>query len=230
VHNDLVTTEPRYPSEPEDCGESLRERKTRERRHAIHAAAVDLVGDAGLDAVTIAQIAERAEVSKRTFFNYFPSKEAAILDQGDHESDGSELRAFIRDFQPRRDDLAEDIAHVVRHAFEFVGPASATRPRVRALLVQYPQLVLLNMEAVRRFDEDIVAGVRDRIKTRGIEPADEARADRLARMLTLLCTVPLQHAFRSAKVELDRELNQEEMDAAFEESVAMFKTVIERMK
>jgi AcrR family transcriptional regulator len=57
----------------------LRERKKNETRTALRAAAVALVGERGLAAVTVEDIAEQAGVSARTFFNYFPSKEDAVI-------------------------------------------------------------------------------------------------------------------------------------------------------
>ena len=46
---------------------------------AIHHTASSLVLAKGLARVTIDEIAERANVSRRTFFNYFPTKEDAVL-------------------------------------------------------------------------------------------------------------------------------------------------------
>jgi len=57
----------------------LRERKKRRTRLAIHDAAQRLVEANGLEATTVESICELAEVSPRTFFNYFPSKAAATL-------------------------------------------------------------------------------------------------------------------------------------------------------
>ncbi|MFI8591582.1 TetR family transcriptional regulator [Dietzia maris] len=61
------------------AGADRAEDRRRDLRGAISAAAVDLVIERGLDAVTVDEIARAANVSRRTFFNYFPSKAAACI-------------------------------------------------------------------------------------------------------------------------------------------------------
>lgn len=56
----------------------LRERKKIKARLAIERAALELVLERGYDGTTVEDICERAEVSKKTFFNYFPSKAAVV--------------------------------------------------------------------------------------------------------------------------------------------------------
>ena len=65
---------------------TLRERKKAATREALQATALRLAVRNGLDALTVEAIAEAVDVSPRTFFNYFGSKEEALLpsDEGRH--------------------------------------------------------------------------------------------------------------------------------------------------
>jgi AcrR family transcriptional regulator len=57
----------------------LRERKKAATREALHHAAVSLYRQRGPEAVTCEDICEAAGVSPRTFFNYFATKDEAVL-------------------------------------------------------------------------------------------------------------------------------------------------------
>lgn len=59
--------------------EGRRETKRRQTRERIEEAAMSLFLERGFDNTTIEEIAERAEVSKRSFFDYFPTKEEVVF-------------------------------------------------------------------------------------------------------------------------------------------------------
>jgi AcrR family transcriptional regulator len=58
--------------------QTLREKKKRRTRQAIRAAAIHLFTTQGVAETTVEQIAEAADISPRTFFNYFDTKEQAV--------------------------------------------------------------------------------------------------------------------------------------------------------
>lgn len=74
--------------------DGLRERKKRRTRQAIIDAALELCELRGVEDVTVADIAAAAEVSRRTFFNYFASREEAIL--GGSRARSEMLAALVR--------------------------------------------------------------------------------------------------------------------------------------
>ena len=80
-----------------------RNRKRAQTRARIEAAAIELVLKNGLDSATIDAISELADVSPRTFFNYFESKDAAILGLQSRETDEDALDEQLasgRDLDP----------------------------------------------------------------------------------------------------------------------------------
>lgn len=87
---------------PEQKTPERRGRKARRTRDTLARAAFELVLDRGLKNVTVEEVAERADVDRRTFSRYFTSKEAAVLDSvrddGDRINDA--LRARPADEPP----------------------------------------------------------------------------------------------------------------------------------
>jgi len=74
----------------------LREKKKKQTRRAIVGAAIRLFNEQGYEATTFDQIAEAAEVGRRTIFRYFPSKESLLLG-----GDQMDPQAILREFKNR---------------------------------------------------------------------------------------------------------------------------------
>ncbi|PTT58741.1 TetR/AcrR family transcriptional regulator [Arthrobacter sp. HMWF013] len=73
----------------------LRERKRAATRAAITAVARKLTAERGLNGYTVEEVCEQTDISRRTFFNYFPTKEDAILGHVDDEIPQDVIEDFI---------------------------------------------------------------------------------------------------------------------------------------
>lgn len=92
---------------------SRRERKVAETRASILAAAQRLITEHGFEETTIERIAEEADVAPRTFFRYFPTKEAVLFAELD--SARSDLVTALEQ-RPVDEPVLESIA-IVLHDF-----------------------------------------------------------------------------------------------------------------
>ena len=102
-------------SAPVERDLNRRERKKRETRDALEAAALRLFAEKGYDETTVEEIAEAADVAVRTFFRYFQSKQHVLFGDVAHDVTGR-LRAAL-DAQPAT--LAPVVA--VGAALELLG-------------------------------------------------------------------------------------------------------------
>src|SRR4029450_6991380 len=78
--------------------QGLRERCTARRSEAVIRAAFELFAEQGYDATTVAEIAERAEVSPRTVAMYFPSKQDIAMSRFSEGAD--RLTEAMRERRP----------------------------------------------------------------------------------------------------------------------------------
>lgn len=70
----------------------LRERKKRRTYETVSEIAIELFLEKGFDAVSVAEIAAAAEISKPTLFRYFPAKEDLVLHRiADHETESARV-------------------------------------------------------------------------------------------------------------------------------------------
>ncbi|MFJ2236193.1 TetR/AcrR family transcriptional regulator [Streptomyces sp. NPDC087859] len=112
--------------------EDRRQRKARQTRNSMAAAAVDLILERGLAATTVEAIAERADVTRRTFSRHFAGKEDAALDFV--RGDGDRINALLRERPPVEPPLLAYRRAVRAWLADEDNPAWHLRPRMRALL------------------------------------------------------------------------------------------------
>jgi AcrR family transcriptional regulator len=117
--------------------EGLRERKKRQTRQYISDVATGLFIERGFDAVTVAEIAEAANVSVNTVYNYFPAKEDLFLDRSKGIVD--RLSRWVRGR-----DVGESAAAAVLR--ELRGEVEAVSPRV-GLLAGYDRFMRVVQDA-----------------------------------------------------------------------------------
>jgi AcrR family transcriptional regulator len=126
-------------------------------------AALDLFERDGFDATSVEQIAERADVARRTFFHYFPGKEAVLF--GDLTLKGdlmlSEL-AHRPDGEPPLAALLGAVRVMLGDGFD-----RDRAQRIAAIVDENPSLLQRSRTLVRnRFESDVVAALRVRYPDR----------------------------------------------------------------
>lgn len=135
---------------------SLRERKRTQTWTAIHeiAAEAALRCDC-LAEITVDEIAGRADVSTRTFFNYFASKEDAVLGLKQPEINSDLAETFTIG---TGDDPLEKVALLI-YAVDSAG-ARSNRDRRLALMRRHPDLArrrIEHVEAIKDLVREVVA-------------------------------------------------------------------------
>ncbi|MEV0642733.1 TetR family transcriptional regulator [Streptomyces sp. NPDC050619] len=79
----------------------LRERKKRRMYEVVSEIAIRLFLEKGFDAVSVAEVAAAADISKPTLFRYFPTKEDLVLYRiADHEDEAARVVAEARGASP----------------------------------------------------------------------------------------------------------------------------------
>ena len=158
---------------------SLREQKRWETSHRITVCAQELTLEHGLDGFTMEDLAEAAEVSRRTLFNYFPSKTDAVLGAAPEIPD-ADVDAF-RTGGPHGN-LIDDLAELARAALAVKQPDRADIERGRRALMQEPRL---HAAAHQRF-EAITLEFTDLVLEREGADFGAARARLLLRLVLSL--------------------------------------------
>jgi AcrR family transcriptional regulator len=119
------------PPSPGGGSLSLRERKKIKTREQLLAAATELFIDRGYDATTVDEIAARAEVSRKTAFNYFPRKDDYLVARADDRRRA--IVALLDAEQERPVSTADRLTHALTVLCDMIqDEAAANRALLRA--------------------------------------------------------------------------------------------------
>lgn len=132
------------------CGPlSLRARRAVETRARIVQAAIELFIAQGFEATTTDQIAERADVSPRTLFRAFPTKDALLF----HDLERRLATIATRlDERPAGEPLVASIVHVLCATIAEIE----TSPQDRALLERLTADGSMRRPSIRRYQRSTI--------------------------------------------------------------------------
>jgi AcrR family transcriptional regulator len=141
-----------------------RDRKKQQTRAALIDAALRLVAEHGLDRVTVEDISEAADVSARTFFNYFAGKDEAII--GDQ---------FVDDTGMRERFLGADAGTSVLGALLFAIRPSLDQMQAdrekwflrMRVMAENPSLIASLLGRSAKAERDLVTAIAERL---GLDP------------------------------------------------------------
>ena len=125
----------------------LRERKRAATRTAITAAARALTSARGLNGYTVEEVCEAAGISRRTFFNYFPTKEDAIIGHAEDDVPADVIEEFVAggagsaagDISPT---LFQDLVKLSLRLAEGMSASEEETRQLIAVVKKEPQLIL----------------------------------------------------------------------------------------
>ncbi len=140
----------------------LRERKKAQTRQAIREAALRLFSERGFQGVTVAEIADEANVSVATVFNYFPTKEDLVY--GRMETFEEELLRAVRG-RPEGESILTAFGRFVLTPRGFLQTADEEAKRgltaVTRVITGSPALLAREQQILERYTQSLAAQIAD---------------------------------------------------------------------
>jgi AcrR family transcriptional regulator len=140
-------------------GPGLRERKKVETRRALARAAMQLAVERGLENVRVEDITDAVNVSRRTFTNYFTSKEEAIASLNADRAAGA--AQALRD-RPAGEPLADSLAEAFAAQHEAATRMYRERIAPLRMMVSSPALIGEYLKTLVEAEEPLARVIAER--------------------------------------------------------------------
>jgi AcrR family transcriptional regulator len=143
-----------------DATTTLRERKKAATRRALHESVLRLAITHGLEAVTVDAIADEANVSKRTFSNYFANKEDALL-----YGDRLRIEALLDEIRSRPPDESawEALTRGTAVRYASMDPVEPGWLAQMQLIRRHPSLLAQQTARQAALERDLVQAILPRL-------------------------------------------------------------------
>ncbi|MCW2843861.1 MAG: Bacterial regulatory protein tetR family [Nocardioides sp.] len=142
-----------------DSATTTRERRRQQTTHRITVCAQRLTEEHGLDGFTMDDLARAAEVSRRTLFNYFPSKLDAVLGAAP-DIDAEVLATFVAGGPHGR--LFDDLGALARSLLDVKELDRESLELGRRVLVTTPRLLAAAHERFEQLTAEFAEIILDR--------------------------------------------------------------------
>ena len=184
----------------------LRERKRLATRRAIQVSVLRLVRQLGYDAVTVEMISRDADVSARTFFNYFASKEEAIIGDAPEIPQGEALDRFLSQGAADRllvsgpgastGTLLPDLVDLLEASTQISITDRELVLYRRDVLREHPERFARRLASMHEFEAQLRDVLARRLALENPRLAADASAlDSRARLAALVTMAALRHAW-----------------------------------
>ena len=201
-------------SMPESASLSRRERKSLETATRLTDVCRRLTAERGLAGFTVEEACDEVDISRRTFFNYFPTKEDAVIGTDSEEESRRFADEFLSQGARGWPTVIDDLVDLVVKHFDAAGVDAVGHGDFISALEREPRLLARVIGISRERERAVVALVAQREGVGGDDPRAEAAVNILSTLV------------RSAGEHFINPSNTDDFSSILTASLAAFRAVL----
>jgi AcrR family transcriptional regulator len=201
-----------------DSASGIRERQRADTTRGLITAARRLTAESGLSGFTIERLCGEVGVSRRTFFNYFASKEDAVLGVPLQREDVEAVTRFLDAGAPRpaaaglSPTLLADLVDLADARWKTMDTAPESIADLGAAVQREPRLIarLVELVHVREQDDARLIALREHL------PEDDLRAVAAAQIVAAMSRATADEFLRAGNTDTFARIFSRRLTAAYE--------------